>query len=123
VIIAQNILPPPEIQGRLRHICIGNAQPLVTAGRAVLSGIVKRPAQSAVAVNLLGLAGDEQADLSAHGGLYKAVYAYPSEHYAFWRAQRRAHGAPSAANESEDELPPGFVGENLVIEGVLERDV
>jgi hypothetical protein len=45
-----------------------------------------------VAVGALGLAGDEQADLTVHGGLEKAVYAYPVEHYAFWREHRRVLG-------------------------------
>ena len=42
----------------------------------------------ALAVGPLGLAGDEQADLSVHGGPGKAVYAYPSEHYPFWQTVR-----------------------------------
>jgi MOSC domain-containing protein YiiM len=65
------------------------------------------------------LAGDEQADLSVHGGLDKAVYAYPQEHYAFWQAQRREQGV----SLFDEGLPPGFVGENLSISGLLEADV
>jgi MOSC domain-containing protein YiiM len=64
----------------------------------------------------MGLAGDEQADLSVHGGLDKAVYAYPQEHYAFWQAQRREQGV----SLFDEGLPPGFVGENLSISGLLE---
>jgi len=114
----------PELHGHLRHLCIGSAQPLVAAGRTVLSAIVKRPASGAITIGALGLAGDEQANLSAHGGLQKAVYAYPVEHMAFWCKQRRAHGVP-LLNEAEaaNELPPGFMGENLTIAGILERDV
>src|SRR4051812_28757961 len=52
-----------------------------------------------------------------HGGLDKAVYAYPSEHYAFWMAQR------AAALKREELLPPGSIGENLTLQGVLEDDV
>ena len=71
------------------------------------------------AVRALGLAGDEQADLSVHGGLQKAVYAYPREHLPFWREQRRARGV----SLFDEALPPGFMGENLSITGLLERDV
>ncbi|MCL1961622.1 MAG: MOSC domain-containing protein [Desulfovibrionaceae bacterium] len=109
-----------ELQARLRHICVGRAQPLATGASVVVrSAIVKRPVDGPVTVGRLGLAGDEQTDLSVHGGLDKAVYAYPVEHAAFWRAQRQAHGAP----QPEMALSPGFMGENLAIEGLLERDV
>ena len=103
----------------LRHICVGTAQRMAASGRTVLSGIGKRAVAGPVGVGALGLAGDEQVDLSVHGGLHKAVYAYPAEHMAFWQAERRARGV-SLFDES---LPPGFVGENLSIEGLLERDV
>ena len=63
-----------------------------TDGQAVDSAIRKRARGGPVAVGLLGLEGDEQADPSVHGGRDKAVYAYPVAHYAFWQAQRRTHG-------------------------------
>ncbi|NDP41008.1 MAG: MOSC domain-containing protein [Rhodoferax sp.] len=88
-------------------------------GRAILSAIHKLPVTGAVLVGPLGLAGDEQADLSVHGGLDKAVYAYPAEHYPFWRAARAAAGL----TEIDDALPFGSVGENLTLQGVLEADV
>jgi MOSC domain-containing protein YiiM len=65
------------------------------------------------------LVGDEQADLSVHGGLEKALYAYPQEHYAFWRTARE--GAGLAVIDSD--LNHGAVGENLTLQGLLERDV
>jgi MOSC domain-containing protein YiiM len=81
--------------GRSRRIAIG-------AG-TVASAIGKQAVAGTVALRPLGLAGDEQADLSVHGGLAKAVYAYPSEHYAFWRTVRAQAGvAPCDA-----ALPPG----------------
>lgn len=83
----------------------------------IATGIHKQPVQGPVAVNRLGLAGDEQADLTVHGGLDKAVYAYPIEHYAFWAAQRLA------TLKRDEPLPPGSMGENLTIEGLLESDV
>ena len=87
--------------------------------RNVLTGIGKAPVQGAVAVMRLGLDGDEQADLSVHGGLDKAVYAYPVEHYAFWQAERRTHGV----SLFDEPLPPGYMGENLTVRGLLEHEV
>jgi MOSC domain-containing protein YiiM len=77
----------------------------------------KRSVSGAVQVDKLGLAGDQQADLTVHGGADKAVYAYPFEHYAFW-SERRLH-----ALKRELPLPPGSLGENLTIEGLMEKDV
>ncbi|MBW8464018.1 MAG: MOSC domain-containing protein [Acidovorax sp.] len=87
--------------------------------RSILSAIGKTPVTGPVALGPLGLAGDEQADLSVHGGLAKAVYAYPAVHYAFWQAQRRERGV----SLFDEALPPGFLGENLTIDGPLEGDV
>ncbi len=98
---------------------VGRALPLAAVGRKVLSGIGKRSVTGPVEAGPLGLAGDEQADLSVHGGRDKAVYAYPVAHYAFWQAQRRTHGV----SLFEEELPPGFAGENLSIDGLREADV
>jgi MOSC domain-containing protein YiiM len=109
--------PMPPL--RLLSVNTGATHRLQTEGRSVLTAIGKRAVAGPVAVGRMGLAGDEQADPSVHGGLDKAVYAYPAEHYPFWQAQRREHGV-SLFNE---DLPPGFVGENLTIEGLLEADV
>ncbi len=79
-----------------------------------MTAIRKRPVEGRVGVTPLGLAGDEQADLSVHGGLQKAVYAYPSEHYGYWRAQAASAAAP---------LPYGSLGENLTLSGLLEAEV
>jgi MOSC domain-containing protein YiiM len=85
--------------------------------RRIATGIHKQPVAGSVLVEKLGLVGDEQADPSVHGGLHKAVYAYPSEHYAFWIAQRLA------VLKREEPLPPGSMGENLTLQGLLETDV
>ncbi len=74
------------------EVQVGAAQPLQVGEQRVMSGIRKRAARGPVAVGALGLAGDEQADLTVHGGLAKAVYAHPVEHDAFWREHRRALG-------------------------------
>ncbi|EJE51896.1 hypothetical protein PMI14_03411 [Acidovorax sp. CF316] len=102
-----------------RHVNTGSARRLKVGERSVLSAIGKAPVTGAVAVGRLGLAGDEQADLNVHGGLDKAVYAYPAAHYAFWQAQRRERGV----SLFDEELPPGFMGENLTVDGPLEGEV
>ena len=67
----------------------------------------------------LGIDGDEQTDLTVHGGLSKAVYAYPHEHYKVWQTMR----AQAAVQSWDDDLPFGMLGENLTITGLLESDV
>lgn len=101
---------------RLLGVQLGAAQRLQVGDQWVMSGIRKRPVDGPVEVRALGLAGDEQADPTVHGGLAKAVYAYPDEHYAFWRAHRAALGLPA-------NLPHGSLGENLTISGVLEESL
>lgn len=98
---------------------LAQAQRQLIQGRPVLTAIAKRAVTGQVAVGPLGLAGDEQADATVHGGLSKAVYAYPQAHYAFWqgvRAQARVAGP-------HDALPHGFMGENLTLDGLLEADL
>lgn len=97
----------------------GSARRVRIHERNVLTAIYKQPVSGRVEVKPLGLAGDEQADLSVHGGLDKAVYAYPSEHYAFWRQAR----AEAGLSGIDDALPWGSMGENLSLSGLLERDV
>lgn len=104
---------------RVVSVNTGTARPLRVGNRNFLSAIGKTEVAGSVGVGRLGLQGDEQADPSVHGGLDKAVYAYPSEHLAFWQAQRLEHGV-SLFNEV---LPPGFMGENLSLAGLMEREV
>jgi len=103
----------------IESIQIGQARKVLMAGRSVLTAIRKSPVAGPVVVHPLGLEGDEQADPSVHGGLDKAVYAYPAEHYAFWQAQREAAGLA----DIDDALPFGAVGENLTLRGLLEAHV
>jgi MOSC domain-containing protein YiiM len=86
----------------------------------IKTGIHKLSVAGAQQVHRLGIAGDEQADQSVHGGLDKAVYAYPSEHYDFWLAQRATSLKRPVA---ELTLAPGALGENLTTQGILETDV
>ncbi len=105
--------------GRLLSIQTGKVRPLRVGERTLMSAIGKSPVNGAVAVGPLGLAGDEQADLSVHGGLSKAVYALPSEHLAWWQQQRQARGVTLF----EETLAPGYLGENLSLQGLLEHEV
>lgn len=95
---------------------VGVARPLPLGDREVLSAIGKQPVSGAVAVRRLGLAGDEQADPAVHGGLSRAVYAYPAEHFDFWRTVR----AQARAAGWDDPVPPGLLGENLTLQGLTE---
>jgi len=81
-------------------------------GKPVVSAIVKRPVEGPVFVRRANLEGDRQADPAVHGGERKAVYAYPSEHYRYWKERF-----------PELDLPWGSFGENLTTEGLLEESV
>jgi MOSC domain-containing protein YiiM len=94
----------------------GRAMATQINGRRVMTAMAKRAQSGPVAVGTLGLAGDEQADLSVHGGLSKAVYAYGSGHYAFWQTVR----AQAKVSLWDEPLPPGSMGENLTVEGLDE---
>ena len=109
--------PTPRLL--LHHVNVGTARPLRIGERRILTAIGKAPVADPVRVGRMGLDGDEQADPSVHGGLDKAVYAYPAVHYAFWQAQRRERGV----SLFDEVLPPGFMGENLTVEGLLEHEV
>lgn len=81
-------------------------------GKTVHTGIFKVPVSGRVVLHKLNLDGDGQADLAVHGGIDKAVYAYPVEHYEYWRRELL-----------RDDLTHGQFGENLTVEGMLEDDV
>lgn len=102
--------------GKVLGVQIGAVERIKIDGKDIATAIRKYPVTGKIAVNRLGLQGDEQADLTAHGGLAKAVYAYPAEHYAFWREQRSVIGLSI-------DLPYGSLGENLTLSGVMEEDL
>jgi len=81
-------------------------------GRSVTTGIYKEPVAGRVALRKLNLDGDRQADLTVHGGEYKAVYCYPVEHYAYWNKELPGR-----------ELPMGMFGENFTTSGLNENEV
>ena len=107
----------PEI--RLLSIQVGQARALQVGGRTLRSAIGKQRVAGPVAVTALGLQGDEQVDLSVHGGLSKALYAMPSEHLPWWAARRRAAGV----SMFDEPIAPGLLGENLSLQGLTEDEV
>ena len=88
---------------------VGGPREVAWDGETVLTSIFKTPTDRRLRVTALNIEGDEQSDLTVHGGVDKAVSAYPSEHYPAWRADM-----PDADLEG-----PAF-GENLTTEGLLE---
>jgi MOSC domain-containing protein YiiM len=104
---------------KVLHVFTGHARPIQINGRKLLSAIHKQAVTGPVAVGPLGLEGDEQADLSLHGGLSKAIYAYPSEHLPFWQTVR----AQARAALWEEPLDAGLFGVNLLLQGLREHEL
>ncbi len=78
-------------------------------GRTVTTGIFKQPVEGRIPLRKLNLDGDRQADLSVHGGVHKAVYCYPLEHYDYWTKELPGR-----------ELPMAIFGENFTTQGLSE---
>ena len=97
---------------KLISVQVGVPRKVLRNGEEVSTGIFKAPVQNRIRMNRLNLEGDQQADLSVHGGRDKAVYVYPSEHYSYWKNE-----IPGV------NLPWGSFGENLTTQGLLESDV
>jgi MOSC domain-containing protein YiiM len=96
-------------QAKIVSVNVGQPREVVWKGTRVSTSIFKGPVTGPVDAKTLNLNGDRQADLSVHGGPYKAIYGYPSEHYPYWRSE-----LPQA------DLPWGAFGENLTTEGLFE---
>src|SRR5919199_453602 len=97
---------------RVISVNVGRPRLVMWRGEPVSTGIFKEPVEGRVTLRALNLDGDRQADLTVHGGPAKAVYAYPSEHYPYWRGE-----LPGV------ELPWGMFGENFTTAGLLETAV
>ena len=111
---------------RLLSISSGKVAPLFGNHhpdyKSVASAIVKTPVSdlqipTPIEITKLGVRGDEQADLSVHGGLEKAIYVYPAEHYAFWNTLL------TRETKQVVDLQYGALGENFTIKGLLETEV
>src|SRR5258706_4620518 len=90
---------------KVASVNVGLPREVIWRGRAVTTGIYKEPVEGRVALRKLNLDGDRQADLSVHGGEYKAVYCYPLAHYGYWKKELPGR-----------ELPMGMFGENFTID-------
>ena len=93
-------------------VCVSRPKRVLFGGREVNTGIFKTPVEGKVMLRKLNLDGDEQADLTVHGGPDKAVYSYASEHYPWWQQQM-----------PDVDFPFGKFGENLTTRGLLESEV
>ncbi len=96
-VVSINVGPPRDVEWR---------------GKTVRTSIFKEPVAGRVRVERLNVKGDQQSDLTVHGGADKAVYVYPGEHYAFWREEL-----------PDVDLPWGAFGENFTTEGLIEDSV
>jgi MOSC domain-containing protein YiiM len=97
---------------KLISVNTGLPREVMWHGRNVTTAIYKEPVHSRVALRRLNLDGDRQADLTVHGGEYKAVYCYPVVHYEYWKRELPGR-----------ELPLGIFGENFTLDGLLEESV
>ena len=97
---------------KLISVNVGRPQDIIAGGKTVRTSIWKNPIQGRVHVSTLNLDGDQQSDLSVHGGVDKAVYLYPSEHYSYWRTQL-----------PDLDLPWGAFGENFTADGIFEDQI
>jgi MOSC domain-containing protein YiiM len=97
---------------KLISVNVGLPRDINWRGNEVRTSIWKEPVEGRVRAAKLNLEGDRQSDLSVHGGIDKAIYVYPSEHYPYWRSRL---GDPN--------LSWGAFGENFTIEGLLEHQV
>src|ERR1700730_13250793 len=97
---------------KLISVNIGLPREVIWHGMSVTTGIFKQPVKGRVSLRKLNLDGDRQADLTVHGGEYKAVYCYPNEHYDYWNTELNGR-----------ELPAGMFGENFTTEGLPEDSV
>ncbi|HEX3821403.1 MAG TPA: MOSC domain-containing protein [Candidatus Sulfotelmatobacter sp.] len=105
-------MPATAQESKLLSLNVARPRLTVYKGTTIDTGIFKVPVKGTVRLRTLNLDGDRQADLSVHGGPYKAVYAYPSEHYEYWR--RELPGT---------DLPWGAFGENFTTIGLFEDDL
>ena len=104
--------PEPHAPMTLKSVNVSMPRDIEHAGKAVSTGIFKTPVDGRIMLRRLNLEGDGQADLWGHGGAFRAVYAYPFEHYAYW-----------AQELGRSDFKIGQFGENFTVEGILDDDV
>ena len=97
---------------KVLSVHVGSLQEMLRNGKKIQTGIFKQPTEGPIEVKQLGLEGDQQANKKLHGGIYKAICVYPSEHYDLWKEEL---GNPG--------LSFGDFGENLTTAGLMEGDI
>lgn len=97
---------------KVLSVNVGLPREIEWRGIKVHTGIFKEPVEGRVALRALNLDGDRQADLSVHGGTYKAVYCYPLTHYDYWKKELPGR-----------ELPIGMFGENFTLDSFVEESI
>src|SRR5579862_10018258 len=97
---------------KLISLNVGLPREVEWRGMKISTGIFKQPVEGRLTLRRLNLDGDRQADLTVHGGAYKAVYCYPSIHYDYWKQELPGR-----------DLPTAIFGENFTTEGMLEDSV
>jgi len=102
----------PKITPKILSVNVSLPREIDIGGQKVTTAIFKEPVNGRVMLRTHNLDGDKQADLTVHGGVDKAVYSYPIEHYEYWREI-----FPNI------NLPNGMFGENFTIEGLMENEV
>ena len=97
---------------KLLSINVSKPKEITYKGKQILTGIFKEPTQSPLILRTLNLDGDEQADLEAHGGIYKAVYVYTIENYKYWEQELK-----------RDDFTYGQFGENFTVEDMQDDEI
>ena len=97
---------------KLLSVNVSQPKEVLHNGKRIKTGIFKEPVSGRTMMRRLNLDGDGQGDLRVHGGIHKAVYVYPAEHYDYWKREL-----------GRDDLTYGKFGENLTVEGMLEDTV
>ena len=97
---------------KVLSVQVGSLQEMLRSGKKIRTGIFKRKTEGPIKVTRLGLEGDDQGNKKLHGGIYKAICVYPSEHYDHWKEEL---GNP--------DLSFGDFGENLTTTGLMEGDI
>jgi MOSC domain-containing protein YiiM len=94
---------------KVLSVNVGKPVEINWRGKKSKSGIYKYPTKVKIFASSTNLEGDGQGNLKVHGGIDKAIYVYPHEHYRYWKEQF-----------TEMEFPTGMFGENLTTEGLDE---
>ena len=85
---------------------------IIHNGKKISTGIFKEPVKGRIKVKTLNLEGDGQADLIGHGGIFRAIYVYSYDNYAYWEKEL-----------NRNDFNYGEFGENFTVEGMSDDEV